>query len=112
MRRFLKVIAINLGLLLMGVIAVELVFGTWFSSDPLDRVNIQRGLQIRVDARGLYPDGTIFTYRRNRWGFRGGDLDPAEIDVLTIGGISPGRVDLAGSDGEALPRARSYGHGG
>ena len=77
-------------LIILGI-AAELVFGTWFSTDPLDRVNIQRGIVLNIDARGLYPDGTIFTYRRNMWGFRGGEIDPALSrqagTLVTIAGV-------------------------
>ena len=94
MRRILRILAVNIGLLLLGILAVELVFGTWLSQDSLDQVNIQRGLEVRLDARTLYPGGTIFTYRRNHWGFRGPDIDPQSIDIVTIGGSTTNQFYL------------------
>lgn len=95
MKRWIRIVSINIGLLLVLGIVAELVFGTWLSSDPLDRVNIQRGLTLKVDARGLYPDGGILTYRRNMWGFRGDAEDPATIKILTIGGSTTNQLYLA-----------------
>jgi hypothetical protein len=94
MRRIAKIIAVNIALLFAAFLAVELAFGTWLSGDPLDRVNIQRGIDFNLDARSLYPGGTVFAYRRNRWGFRGPDVDPATIDILTMGGSTTNQIYL------------------
>jgi hypothetical protein len=84
--RTLKLVLINLLLLLVFLIPVELYFGTWFSS---------RGAIANFDARPntveklsmpSYPPGTTITFRRDRYGFRGGPANQADIDVLAIGG--------------------------
>lgn len=93
-QRGAKLLAVNLGVLLAAAAVIELAFGTWLSSDPLDRLNIQRGIDIRVDASSLYPGGGIVVYRRNRWGFRGGDIDPAAVDILTVGGSTTNQLYL------------------
>ncbi|TAN71225.1 MAG: SGNH/GDSL hydrolase family protein [Magnetospirillum sp.] len=92
--RLLKIIAINLGLLLAGLLAVESIFGGWFSRDPIDRLNISRSSAVQIDATGLYPGGTEFTYRRDGWGFRGRGIDPAAIQILTVGGSSTNQTYL------------------
>jgi lysophospholipase L1-like esterase len=95
MRRTLKIVGVNLGVLLAAALIAELIFGAWLSDDPLDRVNIQRDIELRIDARGLYPEGTVFTYRRDHWGFRGAPgIDPASIDVVTIGGSTTNQLYL------------------
>jgi lysophospholipase L1-like esterase len=95
MGRIVKIGLLNVCFLLLGIAVLEVVFGTWFSSDPLDHLNIQRGIEINVDATDLYPGGGAFMYRRNRWGFRGDDVRPAEIDAVAIGGSTTNQLYLA-----------------
>jgi lysophospholipase L1-like esterase len=92
--RLIRIIAVNLAVLAFGLLAVELLFGTWFSRDPLDRLNIARSSAAQVDATGLYPGGREFTYRRDSWGFRGTGIDPAAITVLTVGGSTTNQLYL------------------
>jgi hypothetical protein len=94
LRRALKVVAVNLLVLLGVAVVLELMFGTWFSSDPLEVLNIQRNQTIRVDAAPLYAGGHRFKYQRNRWGFRGSNVDPAKIDIVTIGGSTTNQIYL------------------
>ena len=92
--RMIKIAAINLSLLLIGLVAVELIFGGWFSRDPIDHLNIPRSSAIQVDPSGLYPGGAPFTYRRDAWGFRGTGVDPARITILTVGGSTTNQLYL------------------
>ncbi len=92
--RIVRIAAVNVALLLAGLLAVELLFGGWLGHDPLDRLNLQRSSAIRIDATGLYPGGAPFTYRRDAWGFRGGGVDPAAIDILTVGGSTTNQLYL------------------
>ncbi|MDO8605420.1 MAG: SGNH/GDSL hydrolase family protein [Phaeospirillum sp.] len=92
--RILKLIAINLGLLVAGLLAVELIFGGWFSRDPIDRLNIARSSAVQIDAAGVYPGGAPFTYRRDAWGFRGRGVAPPAIDILTVGGSTTNQLYL------------------
>ncbi|WP_161539572.1 SGNH/GDSL hydrolase family protein [Paramagnetospirillum kuznetsovii] len=93
-RRWAKIAAFNLGLLLAVAVAAELVFGAWLSSDPLDRIALPRDTRLTVSAKGLYPHGDTFTYRRNHWGFRGAELDPAKVDLVTLGGSTTNQMYL------------------
>jgi lysophospholipase L1-like esterase len=93
-KRVVRLVSVNLGLLLAGLVALELVFGGWLSRDPLERLNLGRDSVIRVDASGLYPGGAPFTYRRDHWGFRGAGVDPARIEILTIGGSTTNQLYL------------------
>ncbi|CAA7612481.1 SGNH/GDSL hydrolase family protein [Magnetospirillum sp. SS-4] len=92
--RLIRIIAVNIAILVFGLLAIEALFGTWFSNDPLDRLNIARSSAAQVDATGLYPDGREFTYRRDSWGFRGNGIDPAAIDILTVGGSTTNQLYL------------------
>lgn len=94
MRKILTIVAVNLGLLLVFAVAAELIFGTWFSSDPLDRLGLVRNLRTTISAGTLYDGGGDFIYRRDRWGFRGADGDPAQIGILTVGGSTTNQLYL------------------
>ncbi|HLO76667.1 MAG TPA: SGNH/GDSL hydrolase family protein [Magnetospirillum sp.] len=94
MRKILSVAAVNLGLLLAMVVIAELVFGTWFSKEPLDQLGLVRDMSTTISAGPLYPGGQDFTYRRDHWGFRGAGVDPAQVTVLTVGGSTTNQLYL------------------
>lgn len=94
-RRGVRLASINLGLLLAGLVALELAFGGWLSRDRIERLNLGRDSAIRVDPTGLYPGAAPFSYRRDHWGFRGGGLDPARVEILTIGGSTTNQLYLS-----------------
>ena len=94
MRKFLSIVAVNLGLLLVFALAAEIVFGTWFSSDPLDQLGLPRDQAVTVQAGSLYDGGRDFVYRRDHWGFRGAGLDPAKVTILTVGGSTTNQLYL------------------
>jgi lysophospholipase L1-like esterase len=94
MRKFLAVIAVNLGLLLVIAIGAELAFGTWFSKDPLDQLGLVRDSATTISAGSLYDGGADFLYRRDHWGFRGAGIDPAQVTILTVGGSTTNQLYL------------------
>ncbi|MGE5515155.1 MAG: GDSL-type esterase/lipase family protein [Bacteroidota bacterium] len=94
MRKILTVAAVTLGLLLVLAVAAELLFGTWFSKEPLDQLGLVRNLNTTIQAGALYADGADFPYRRDRWGFRGAGIDPAQATILTVGGGTTNQLYL------------------
>jgi hypothetical protein len=88
-----KLIAANLALLLVLLVAAELGFGTWLSTDPLDRLGLPRDFATTISAAPLYPGGEAFAYRRDHWGFRG-DVDPTKVTILTLGGSTTNQLYL------------------
>ena len=95
MRKIISVAAVNLGLLLVLAVIAELVFGTWFSKDPLDQLGLPRNQTQTVSAGQLYPGGGDVVYRRDRWGFRGAGVDPAQVTIVTVGGSTTNQLYLA-----------------
>gem|GEM_PF-340311 len=88
LRSALAIIGFNLLVMTVAVIAIELVFGTWWASDRNNGnlpPNILR-TSYRFDTTGLYAGGGKILYRRDQFGLRGTYLDPGKIDILTIGG--------------------------
>ena len=64
----------------------EVVFGKWFWGDPLSNINVFRDIKWIYSAEHLYGRKDVVVYRRDKWGFRGEFTDPADIDILAVGG--------------------------
>jgi lysophospholipase L1-like esterase len=85
-RRIAKVIAINLLICAALLLPIELVFGDWFSGrGDISMLNINPN-SVSLKASPLYPSGRPITYRRNAYGFRGPEEDPARYDMVVLGG--------------------------
>ncbi len=86
-RRIYKIIGVNLLLLLIGLLILELVFGTWFTPNHTDQLHVPRNERIYYDASQLYAGGSSrVLYTRDKYGLRGNYGSPKEIKILTIGG--------------------------
>jgi hypothetical protein len=75
--------------LFLGVIVLELSFGTWLSSNPWERalaLNILVNRTLTFDAGSLYDDGGLVAYTRDSHGLRGQYERPELITILTLGG--------------------------
>jgi hypothetical protein len=84
--RIVKLIAVNLSICIALLVPVELIFGDWFSGrDALGMLTVKSSI-LYIEPSPFYPAGTMITYRRNAYGLRGPDEDPAHIDILAIGG--------------------------
>lgn len=79
--------AVNLGVLAIGVLALELAFGNWFSPNRMNRLNIPRDAVRFADVSALYPStDRLVRYSRDAHGFRGAYASVDRIDILTLGG--------------------------
>jgi GDSL-like lipase/acylhydrolase family protein len=91
MSSIFKIIAINLALILFGLVLAELTFGNWFMPyAPPDPKVFDRKF---VGWQDLYePHGTI-TYTRDRYGLRGVHDNPISmVDIVTVGGSTTDQV--------------------
>jgi hypothetical protein len=90
MSSVLKIIAINLALILFGLVLAELTFGNWFMPyAPPDPRVFDRKFSGWQD---LYePHGTI-TYIRDRYGLRGVHDPISKVDIVTVGGSTTDQV--------------------
>lgn len=86
-KRIVGIIAINVLILVIGVVAAELIFGGWLRPNHLRRLNVPNDTQVQFNVSQLYNSATGFiTYSRDKYGLRGSHAEPTEIDILTIGG--------------------------
>lgn len=87
LRSFFLIFVANLTLLIIGIFALEMIFGNWLSVNNLNQLNIIRSSVIKYDASALYKNAEEFIlYKRDQYGLRGSFSDPLEIKILTIGG--------------------------
>lgn len=88
MPSFIKIFFWNAVLVLVGVLIIEAIYGSWFSSNQLNELNILRNRVWHYDFEypGIGDHERNITYTRDRWGLRGAYGTPADIDILTVGG--------------------------
>ena len=87
--KIFKIILINLiASMVVGLIAVELLFGQWLKAGiPMGGLNILAGKTFHHNVEGLYsPVKKIIRYERDRHGFRGRYDSVGSIEILTMGG--------------------------
>lgn len=87
LRHFINIVLVNLLIFILGIVVLELVFGDWFGSPDLNKLNIVRSTKLKYDVRQLYDyPHSFITYTRDNNGLRGSFKNPEEIDILTVGG--------------------------
>lgn len=87
MKRILKILTVNCLLFGIGLMVIEFVFGGWFETNNLNRLNLLKDCVIKYDVSHLYKDPEdIIKYSRNIYGLRGTHDKPSSIDILTVGG--------------------------
>lgn len=95
----LRLVGWNVGLIVLCLVVLDLVFGSWVHDGFYNPLNAVRSVDLTLDVSQLYsdPDGTA-RYSRDEWGLRGPHDTPGEIDILTIGGSTTDQLYI--SDGE------------
>lgn len=91
MKKTLKTIFINLLVLLILLIPIELIFGSWLiHSNSLNNLFIIRDQVLEIELNGLYPyHKPTIKVTKDRYGFRGSNSSfnsPEKIDILCVGG--------------------------
>jgi lysophospholipase L1-like esterase len=84
--KILRILLANAILLAVGLLILELVFGSWIRPNQINRLNLVRDRVMRYDAEALYPPPNSVTYTRDAWGLRGAYEGLGAIDILTLGG--------------------------
>lgn len=100
-RAAIRVAGINLGLVLLVLLAAELIFGSWLFGPSYGDLKLPRNTVRYFDVSTMYPGGSIVVYRRDRHGLRGAHDDPSRIDILAIGGSTTNELYI--SEGETWP---------
>ena len=85
-KKFIKIISINILLILLIILSAELLFGYWFDKDNFGPYMREHRMK---NQRIIYKNATeevTYFYRRNYFGFRGADIDPSKIQAVIFGG--------------------------
>jgi len=90
-QRWVRVVAVNVGLLMAFAVVIELIFGSIFFGENYGILVVDRNVSRRFDATQRYGGG-ITAYRRDEHGLRGLYSDPSKIDILTIGGSTTNEI--------------------
>src|SRR5688572_481780 len=87
---WVHVVGVNLGLLLAGIVAVELIFGEWFASyhPPSGAIF---GRTFKLEQR-YYRPHKVITYVRDRYGLRGSSAPITDIELVTVGGSTTDQI--------------------
>jgi len=91
-KRFFKLYAINAGLIMVGVVILEIAFGSWVFGPNYGRLLIPIDLTLRLDVEELYQRAGPVLYIRDKHGLRGAYTDLGRIDILTIGGSTTNQL--------------------
>jgi len=85
-RPFARITGWNLGLIAVGLVALELTFGTWLFGEDWGVLNIVRNQRLHIDTSRLYEGGREISYTRDYYGLRGRYGTLSEIDMVVLGG--------------------------
>lgn len=82
----LKIVAVNVLILLVGLVIVELIFGSWFSNThALHQFTKPRNVSF-VTRNPVGGEPQSIRYTRDANGFRGLDAPLDRIDIIAVGG--------------------------
>lgn len=82
----LRIVAVNVLILIAGLVLIELMFGSWFSNaHALYQFTKPRNVTI-VQADPFSEEPKKITYSRDENGFRGLDAPVNAVDIITVGG--------------------------
>jgi len=113
LRRWARVIGINFGILIGGIVIAELIFGNWIFGPDLGYFLVPRNVEIRHDLSAIYPGGGIAVYTRDKYGLRGDyGGDPRNIDILVIGGSTTNELYVSDADSWVARLDRMLAQGG
>jgi hypothetical protein len=90
--------------LTIGIIVLELTFGSWILRDEWAKtraINIVRDVQVTYNVENIYgKDLPEAVYTRDKNGLRGSCSQPSSIDILTLGGST--------TDQRYIPDGKTY----
>ena len=85
--KLLRLVAVNIGILALGLLVLELYFGSWIVDNRVRHLNLIVDRLYVHDVSSLYDNGgRPIVYRRDEYGLRGDYESPDSIDILTLGG--------------------------
>ncbi len=93
MKNIVKIISINFIILIIGLIFLELFFGSWLKSSSIGSLLIPKQQNNIID-KFPYLSTEIGIYTRDKNGFRANQYNLDEIDILVLGGSTTEERDV------------------
>jgi len=90
---FLRVLFINIFIFILGIIIIELIFGTWLKKNNYSSLLIPRQ-QTNIIDNFPYKHETLGIYSRDKHGFRANQYDLNLVDILILGGSTTEERDV------------------
>ena len=82
----IKLVSINITFFFLLVILFELIFGYWFDKYNFGPYMREHRLK-KIPYQMTYNEKEYnYTYVRNSFAFRGGEIDPKKIEIIMVGG--------------------------
>jgi len=111
MKQFTKVVLVNLAILAVGLLALELIFGSWIKqSNKLNQLNIIRSANHQFETGQLYKsEKPVISYTRDKYGFRTSSPgQPQRFTIVTIGGSTTEQRFISDEDTWQQVLERAY----
>ena len=85
-KKKIKLVSINITFFFLLVILFELLFGYWFDKYNFGPYMREHRLK-KIPYQMTYNEKEYnYTYIRNSFAFRGGEIDPKKIEIIMVGG--------------------------
>jgi len=85
LNKITKIILVNITILVVGIVFIELFFGTWFGNSNYSSLLIPRQQTNIIDSFP-YKSNILGIYSRDNNGFRANQYELDEVDILILGG--------------------------
>lgn len=95
LRRWAKIVGINLAVLCVGLVAIELMFGAWVRAPGLWTLSIQRDFSMYTWKFERYLRDAPMKYSRDYYGFRGNTHPVEELNIVALGGSTTDEPDVS-----------------
>ena len=89
----MKILFINITVFIIGIIIIELCFGTWLKNSNYSNLLIPRQ-QTNIITSFPYESNTLGIYSRDKNGFRANKHDLDQINILILGGSTSEERDI------------------
>ena len=100
-RAIIKITGWNVGVLAVGLVIVELTFGSWFTAPKLWSLGVIRNVDFWFEPSAHYKRADLVHYRRDAYGLRGDFSDLARVNIVAVGGSTTDEGQV--SENEAWP---------
>jgi lysophospholipase L1-like esterase len=85
-KTIIKIFTTNIIILLISITSIEIFFGYWFDNDNFGPYMHEHRMKNQRILWENEEEKISYFYRRNYYGFRGADINPAEIQGVILGG--------------------------